>query len=209
MAGGAQPGGAVHVESDIARVHVDRLARVETHPDGHCHVMGPCVLGQLSLGRHRGKERVPGRWKRDVQAVAGAVDLRAAHRGEGITQKAVVIGENRRVCPAEALQEAGRSLDVGEQEGDGRSRGRAFGSLPRDGLIAQGRRLGFLSWVVGGRDGVQSTSRLSIRFGAVSLLRGLLRPVWLCHVLRVEAGRRFDVTVGSSVVRCRPTHEET
>ena len=65
-----------------------------------------------------GRERSARVDKRDEEAVPLRVDLDAAVQRERRPQQPAVIGQGLRVPLAERVQQPGRPLDVGEQEGD-------------------------------------------------------------------------------------------
>ena len=59
-------------------------------------------------------------WKRDEEGVSLRVDLYAAVAREGLAQRTAVLGERLGVAVRPKLmQQLGRILDVGEQEGHG------------------------------------------------------------------------------------------
>src|SRR6478672_5062139 len=57
--------------------------------------------------------------ERDEEGVALRVDLVAVVGRHGVADDPVVLREHRGVTVAESLKEAGRALDVGEQQRDG------------------------------------------------------------------------------------------
>jgi hypothetical protein len=113
VAGRRDPGRVVHVESDVPLVRQRRLACVQPHPHPH----GPGGKSLLRLSRCR--DRVPGARKGNEDAVALRAHLGAAVALDGFPDLAMVLGESSRIAVAELGQQPGRTLDVGEQEGDG------------------------------------------------------------------------------------------
>src|SRR5204862_3348745 len=71
----------------------------------------------LSVGGRR--QRIAGPRERDEERVALGVDLDPAVLGERSPQSAPVLGQRIRIRVAELVQQAGRPLDVREEEGDG------------------------------------------------------------------------------------------
>ena len=98
---------------------------MERHPRQYGGIVGPIMAGNRPLGGHRGGQPVTGAGKRDELAVAAGVDLRASVLGRDSPQQPPVVVEHLAVAVAELSDEAGRSLQVGEHEGD--SAGWEFG----------------------------------------------------------------------------------
>src|SRR5207244_11442470 len=124
----AEPGGAVHVDANVAAVDADRLPRVDADSNAN-------GANRRLLDRFGGSNRLPRIDERDRELVAAAVDLLSAVRGEGGADGDAMLFERGRIRVAELLYEPRRALDVGEQEGDAHStestqrrrRGRACG----------------------------------------------------------------------------------
>ena len=97
----------------------DALAGVEAHRT-RTGGRGTVVGGELPLG---GDDRPdgPGRAAEREEGVAVGADLDPAACGDGPDDRRVPV-EDRRVPVAERLEEAGRALDVGEQERHGPGR---------------------------------------------------------------------------------------
>src|SRR5580765_3987853 len=102
----------MHVEPDVALVGERRLACVDAHPDAHRR------LGESHLRRSGREHRVAGAFEDAEERVALRVDLHAAVVSDGPTNPAPVLGECVGVRSAERIEQASRSLDVGEQERD-------------------------------------------------------------------------------------------
>src|SRR5205085_12318989 len=106
--------GAVHVETHVAAVDADRLARVDADPDAdgaHRRVLD-------RLGGSNGLPRID---ESDRELVASTVDLLAAVLGERRADSDAMLLERFRIVVTERLYEPRRALDVGEQEGDAHS----------------------------------------------------------------------------------------
>jgi len=71
-----------------------------------------------ALGFDGRGDRVLRAWKRDEEGVALGVDLPPAVLVERRTQDSLVLGERLLVVITQLFQQAGRALDVREQEGD-------------------------------------------------------------------------------------------
>jgi hypothetical protein len=112
--GSCDAGGAVHVGADVALLGQERRARVQAHPHRELERL-------LRLAR-RG-ERAGGGREGDEEGIALGVDLDPVVAGEGLAQDAPVGGERFGVrLRAQLVQQPGRALDVGEEEGDGADR---------------------------------------------------------------------------------------
>ena len=107
------------VDADVPLLADDGLARVEAHAHPQGRPARPFVLGQRSLCGDRGGNRVPGTLEAVEERVALGVDLLASPRTERVADQAAVLGERIGVSVAELLEQLGRALDVGEDEGDG------------------------------------------------------------------------------------------
>jgi len=82
------------------------------------------------LRRHGGSQGIPGPGKRHEETVPLKVDLLPAALSERITEKTLVFREDlRKAAVAEALEELGGRLDVGEEESN-RSSWQAFQKRP-------------------------------------------------------------------------------
>ena len=110
MGSSADAGGAVDVDPDVALVSQLWLAGVDPHPDGNLE----CAL--RLLGR---RQRVRGAGEDDEEGVALGVDLDPAVAFERLAEDAAVLAQDVGIALAELVEEPGRALDVGEDEGDG------------------------------------------------------------------------------------------
>jgi hypothetical protein len=111
--GGSDPGGAVHVDPDVALVGDDRLAGVEPHADADRSV------SQRRLRGGGGRDRVGCARERDEERVSLGVHLDAAVSRKRFAQHAAMLAQQIRVPLAVLVQQPSRSLDVGEEKGDG------------------------------------------------------------------------------------------
>ena len=111
---GRNAGAAVDVDPDVALRGDARRAGVEAHPNRDR------PRRERILAGGRSGDGAGSGWERDEEGIALRVDLDTPLGGERVTQHPAVIGERVRVPGgAELPQEAGRALDVGEQQGDG------------------------------------------------------------------------------------------
>ena len=113
-----EPGRVVDVRAPVVVLaHLGR-AGVQPHPHAHLGVRRPVVLRERTLGRRGGLDSVRGSREGDEERVALGVDLHPAVRRPDSPQQRAVLGEQVAVGVAEAVEQAGRALDVGEEEGD-------------------------------------------------------------------------------------------
>jgi hypothetical protein len=105
--------GEVDVISDVSLLGQERRPGVQADP--HLNRPGGERLGELPCRCQRSLRRREG----DEEGVALRVDLDAAVAGEGLAQRAPVLRERLRIALCSQLvQELGRALHVGEEEGD-------------------------------------------------------------------------------------------
>ena len=115
------PRGAMHVPADVALFGQKRCPGVQADP----HLDRP--RGQLAGKRLGGRQRTRCRREGEEERIPLRVDLDAALRATCLANDAPVLGESIGVrLRAELVQQLRRSLDVGEEEGDGA--GREIGS---------------------------------------------------------------------------------
>jgi len=98
------------VQTDVARTAGTRLPGM----DAAAHAY-PIEVGERSLDLDRGGDRLVCALERNEKAVALDVDLYSVVYCETLANATVVLFEERCVLVAELLDEARRSLDVGEQ----------------------------------------------------------------------------------------------
>ena len=118
MADARDAAGAMDVEADVALGPDARLAGVHAHSDAYLGVVGPRLRGQRALRGDGGGERAGRGGKGDEEGIALGPDLDAAVRRECGPKKLLVACKDRRPSLAVRLEQPGRALDVGEQEGD-------------------------------------------------------------------------------------------
>ena len=112
VTGGGDAGRAVDVDADIALIAAQRRARVQAHPD----LDRPAAEGRLCLARGRQPGR--GRRERREDGVPLGIDLDAAAARDGLAQDPAMVGEHVGVsCVAYLLEQSGRALDIGDEEG--------------------------------------------------------------------------------------------
>ena len=116
--GGADPGRAMDGQARIGSLDRDRLARVNAHPDPDGRAGRPFVAGQRPPHLQRAQDGLLGARERHEEGIALGVNLVAGLTGDGRADQAPVIGQNLRVALPQRLHQAGRALDVAEQEGD-------------------------------------------------------------------------------------------
>ncbi len=125
VSGGRDPGGTVDVDPDVVVAAEAPLASVQAHPDPEAGAVRPGCGMQLALGAGGGLDGLDCRWKHREERVALRTDLNAVVRGDRAAQDLGMGGQEVVVVKSERRQQAGRPLDVGEQECD-RSRGQRF-----------------------------------------------------------------------------------
>ena len=77
------------------------------------------MLGHRALCRHRGGDTVPRGRERDEAAVAGRVDLGPAVPLDDVAQQPTLVVQEVAVAIAQHADQAGRSLEIREEERDG------------------------------------------------------------------------------------------
>jgi hypothetical protein len=112
------PGRPVHVDAAVVVPAEGPLAGVQAHPHPHRPPRRPVVGGQAPLGGHRGPDRGHRAGEGGEERVALGADLDPATVPDRPAQDGRVLVAHRPVPVAQVLQQPGRALDVGEQEGD-------------------------------------------------------------------------------------------
>ena len=116
--GEADARGGVHREAHVAGIRELGAPAVQADPQEHVARRGPTAGLHRPVDRERGVQRRGGAFedREDVVAARGRhVAARLAHRG---ADQAAHVAEQRRVPIAEAREQLGRTLDIGQQEGD-------------------------------------------------------------------------------------------
>ena len=123
MAGAGDARHAMHVDADVGLAAERSLAAVDAHPDADRDAAVPRLGRQAALGGDRGRHGA-GRGLEDGEdgVALGAEHDPAVRRRPPRASSCVVPIEHRRPAVAQRLGGLGRSLDVGEQEGDGADR---------------------------------------------------------------------------------------
>jgi hypothetical protein len=119
---GADAGGAVDAEADVALAGDRRLGRVHAHAHAQVALGGPGMSAEGPLGGERGGDGRLRARKDDEERVALRVDLASACVGDRLPEQPLLVGEQVAVGVAQAFEQTSRAFDVGEEEGDG-SRG--------------------------------------------------------------------------------------
>ena len=107
--------GAVHSGPRTGRPR-STAHRCAPHPDPEPRVGWPGVSLEGLLGRNRSRDRILGAREREEERVSLRVDLVAVVRRERLTDQAAVLGQQLAVSLAQLPKQAGRPLDVGEDE---------------------------------------------------------------------------------------------
>ena len=102
----------VHIDTDVALAGHNRLAGVDADTDAHL------AGGQRGLPLPRRRCRVGGCGEGVKEGIPLHVDLDTTVALEGVTKDPAVLAQNLAVTIAELLQQARRTLDVGEHQGD-------------------------------------------------------------------------------------------
>ncbi len=121
---GSDARGAMDIQADVVRVRrQDAFTGVDAHADPNGHTRRPGLVRQASLGLDR---RLDGRARAledDEEGVALGLDLVTPGGADGIAHQALMPLEDTAVGGGpEPLEQARRSLDVREEEGDGAGR---------------------------------------------------------------------------------------
>jgi len=113
---------AMDVQPDVALRRPHRLAGMQAHPVEDRDPIGPGVTGNRQLPVHGRKDRGARRMKDEVEPVAGRTPLERTVARERLPDQPVMVCEHLRVAVPKRLEQAGRTLDVREHQGDGSSR---------------------------------------------------------------------------------------
>jgi hypothetical protein len=115
---GADPGDAMHVESDVPVADCDGLARVHSCAHRDWSSLRPRVAREGTLSRDDGRDRSGRLLERGEEAVAMAIHHPAAVALDSFQQKVPVLDEHSGIALAQAPEEPRRPLDVGEEKRD-------------------------------------------------------------------------------------------
>ncbi len=120
VGGAHDPRGPVHVDPHVVAARDRHLAGVHTHPHLQGDVVGPGVVADRALGRDRGLDPRPrGAEHHEERVALGARDVAVP---TGLSDDPMMVVEQSVVALAELVQQPRRSLDVGEQQGEGPGR---------------------------------------------------------------------------------------
>jgi hypothetical protein len=118
----------VYAEADVPVSVLGRFSGVNPHPHTQLRAVGPLEPGEGTLAVDGCRHRVLGASEGDEERVALGVDLVSAVSLESLAEQSLMLRERLPVQRAEPLQQAGRSLDVREEKGDGAGGPRARSS---------------------------------------------------------------------------------
>jgi hypothetical protein len=117
MPGGADARGAMHVQADVTTRFGQGLPSMQAHAHPQRCAVRPGLLRERLLCGHCCRHGISGPRERRQERVSLRVDLLAVAFGKCIAQQPLVFREDLRVpAIAEALEEGGRPLYVGEEE---------------------------------------------------------------------------------------------
>ena len=156
VAGRADARRTVDIQPDVALGGRLRLTGVEAHPVPQRQPVRPRVGGQRELPFHGRLDGRPRGGEDEVQPVARRPAFERAVTGERATDQRVVVGQDRGVAVAERLEQARRTLDVGEDEGDGAFRQAGFAGWLANARLSRRRPPGHPA--AGGSPGTPSTA---------------------------------------------------
>ena len=140
VARGGDARGADHVEPGVPLLAEMRDAGVQAHSHLDDETVGPGVVADPLLARHRRLQRRLHLAEHGRELVTGRVDLGAAGRGDLRAQELADVRDHARVRAADGLDEPRRAFDVGEQERDGAGRQRLHAgesTAPRNARLAR------------------------------------------------------------------------
>src|SRR6266508_3290637 len=106
----------VHGDADVAGLRQRRTAAMQPDPHANGGAARPPPLHELALDRERGLERCGRLLEHSEELIGACVHLVATRAADARPDDRAHAAEDGRVAVAERLQEARRSLDVGEQE---------------------------------------------------------------------------------------------
>jgi hypothetical protein len=121
VGGRADARGAVNVDPNVALIGHGRLAGMDPHPDGD---------RERPLRFLRRRDRIGCARESDEEGIPLGIDLDAPVGRKGVAKCAAVLGQRVGIARAQLLEQPGRTLDIGEEEGDGA--GRKLGHGPND-----------------------------------------------------------------------------
>src|SRR5262250_2939914 len=94
VARGANPGGAMHVEAEVAAGQDDRVPRVKSHSRPHPRFYRPRMVADGALGIDRGEHGLPSVNEHHSDAVAFSTDFTTTLRAKDTANELFVLGEH-------------------------------------------------------------------------------------------------------------------
>src|SRR5207237_4613547 len=116
VAGGHDPRGPMDVEPDVIVADDTSLAGVEPDPNAKRRRLGGRPGCETTLHVHGRRHRIRGAREDRKERVALCPHLDPGVASEGLAYGRAMFVEERREIVAEALEQAGRRLDVAEEE---------------------------------------------------------------------------------------------
>jgi hypothetical protein len=113
------PRGAMHVNPEVVRVGNERLPRVNAHPDANRGIPGPAMRGELGLDVARRRDGRGRLGKGEEEAVPLRVDLHSSMPRHELADDSPVCRDDPWIRRTELVEQASRTLDIGEEERDG------------------------------------------------------------------------------------------
>ena len=107
---------ALQAHPDVPAWRQLRLGRVDADANANFDALRPHLLRVRALRFDGGGNGVLGTWKRDEERLALRVHFASALAADRVAHELVVAGEHPAVRRTESLEQARRSLDVGEDE---------------------------------------------------------------------------------------------
>src|SRR6266699_4995767 len=111
--------GVMHVQAHIALRNKNWFTRMQPHAYPHHHAFWPGKGEEGTLSGHRRQDRIGGACKGHKKSVTLRVHLTTVPLVENATQKLSALRQHVGKTLAQLLEQARRSLDVGEEQGDG------------------------------------------------------------------------------------------
>ena len=109
----------MHIHADVTPCFVNRFTGMQSHPHPQRCITRPDMLAKSPLRCDGRRHGISGAGKCHQEGIPLSVDFLAVPPGECGTKQAPMLHDDIRVTAvAEALEERGGPLDVGEEEGD-------------------------------------------------------------------------------------------
>jgi hypothetical protein len=120
MGGCGDSGCPVHIHADVVTLVPGRLTGVQSHPHPQSSTVGPGVGGESVLSCQRGANSVYRRREDDEEAVTFRADFATTPVTNFFANDGALNGQRFPVLHPQLAQQAGRTLDVAEQQGERR-----------------------------------------------------------------------------------------